>query len=78
MNEMLQAAPSVRGLGFFEVNQKLFPTVLIENSFPKLAIIFLFNHTAHWNCIDICYNFLPIPRFGAANCYLKNWSRKGK
>ena len=29
MTEILQAAPSVRGLGFFEVNQKLFPTVQI-------------------------------------------------
>ena len=27
MTEIIQAAPSVQGLGFFKVNQKLFPTV---------------------------------------------------
>ena len=76
MTEMLQAAPSVRGLGLFEVNQKLFPTVQIETSISQSEIMFLFYCTAYWNCIDICYNFMPMPCFGAAICYLNNWPRK--
>jgi hypothetical protein len=76
MIEILQAAPSVRGLGFFKVNQKLFPTVggyILKPFILNNQSYFFYDYTASWNCIDVCYNFMPIPCFGAANG-LNNWS----